>query len=122
MNDQNNAPHPLYGTEVDPYAPSYRPGTSTIHLDGKVYQRSNETGGTVKIHRTAPEVPSGARIASAMGGMGSGMRSGADITPDDRIKIAGMDVTIKDAMNAGLVIREQDGSFRLVGGQKKMKA
>ncbi|MCO5108429.1 MAG: hypothetical protein M9907_15320 [Burkholderiaceae bacterium] len=54
------------------------------------------------------------RIASARSQFGSA-RTGADITEADLIDLGGLQVRIRDAISAGAVVRNHDGSFSIAG-------
>lgn len=60
------------------------------------------------------------RIASARSQFGSA-RTGADITEADLIDLGGLQVRIRDAISAGAVVRNHDGSFSLAGSAPAKK-
>jgi len=60
------------------------------------------------------------RIASARSQFGSA-RVGASITENDLIDLGGLQVRIGDAISAGVVVRNHDGSFSIAGSAQPGK-
>ncbi|KAA0230367.1 hypothetical protein EDM76_11350 [bacterium] len=107
-----------------------KPGTDTDgsragHTErmAKVSERvQTREGGAASLVQTtsAPAIEGIAadgRIASARSQYGSA-RTGASITEGDLIDLGGLQVRIKDAIAAGVVVTNPDGSFSLAGGAK----
>lgn len=122
MNDDNNSSR--MGDHVeDPYAPDHMKGMNRTraintnaetvgYVNGQVL-KINRAGGRFAVDGSPPPVDYGQTIERAATTFGRPV-SGAHVTPDTVVNIGGLEVQIADAISAGLVREERDGSFRVL--------
>lgn len=89
-------------------------GVTTTDHGGNASYRSIHLGADVGTPSESGAITS-ARTRAGM------PRSGKQITADDIVSIAGMETRIQDAITAGAVVQNPDGTFSMVGGSPAKK-